>query len=223
MTQKIGNDYVLWRKHVIGWIDECEWNFWNKSVVCHLLINTNCPWTNPALRKHLISSVMSWQRIEQMSVFELRSYHFLNMKLLNMKRARQAKTWMVVNYSNCRDIYQHANIQMDFLHKKAFWFIYTSFFSYHSSLYLHIYFFNLLSKFLGEIAQRAKLLQTERTLVTVVWAHWAGYYSRQPSYYRLSGKHKVGFNHNHTPTLSQITELGIDGVFFVFTKNICNT
>ena len=87
-------------------------------------------------------------------------------------------------------------------------------------LYIYI-FWKLLSKFLGEIAHRAKLLRTERTLVNIVWAHWTGYYSRQPSYYRLSGKHKVGFNHNHTPTLSQITELGLDGVFSVFTKNTC--
>ena len=63
MTQKIGNVYVLWRKHVIRWIDEFEWNFWNKSVVCHLL-NTNCPWTNPALKSHLASSVMSWQSMQ---------------------------------------------------------------------------------------------------------------------------------------------------------------
>ena len=61
MTQKIRNDYVLWSKDVIRWIDECEWNFWNKSVVCHLLNITNCPWTNPALKSHLASSVMSWQ------------------------------------------------------------------------------------------------------------------------------------------------------------------
>ena len=87
-------------------------------------------------------------------------------------------------------------------------------------LYIYI-FWKLLSKFLGEIAHRAKLLRTERTLVNIVWAHWTDYYSRQPSYYRLSGKHKVGFNHNHTPTLSQITELGLDDVFSVFTKNTC--
>ena len=137
MTQKIRNDYVLWSKDVIRWIDECEWNFWNKSVVCHLLNITNCPWTNPALKSHFASSVISWQSIEQMSVFscELRSYHFLNMKLLNMKTARQAKTWMVVNYLNCRDIYQHANIQMDFLNKRAFLCICISFVSYHSSFY----------------------------------------------------------------------------------------
>ena len=136
------------------------------------------------------------------------------MKLLNMKTARQAKTWMVVNYSNCRDIYQHANIQMDFLHK---------------GLFIHMYIFCFLSflfilhilKVVEQIVRRNcahSKITPNRTLVNIVWAHWTGYYSRQPSYYRLSGKHKVGFNHNHTPTLSQITELRIYGVFFCISK-----
>ena len=135
-----------------------------------------------------------------------------------MKRARQAKTLMVVNYSNCRDIYQHANIQMDFLHKRAFLFICISFVSYDSSLYLYI--LKVAEQIFRRNCAQSKITPN-RTLVNIVWAHWTDYYSRQPSYYRLSGKHKVGFNHNHTPTLSQITELGLDGVFSGFTKNTC--